>query len=1367
MNWIFTAITDAIAWNVLPSPLFQRLFRQDLLVASMFRNFLLADRILRSLNCTPMSYPSLPSTSNHPLWQAWDLAVETCLHGLMKNNLLNLELPPSTTNAQDENGNYNNNNSNSPEYPQRNNSTAVSPFTNPRDTSLQYKNHGNNFVSANISQPTPSVSSPFFAEQLTGFEIWLEFASRRAHLNDSSQIANKDKFGTESPEQLPVVLQVLLSQVHRVRALVLLKRFLDLGPWAVNLALSVGIFPYVLKLLKSHVDEYKHVLVGIWAKVLAFDPSCQVDLVKDSALDHFIGHLNWGSVQNIQSSRNKKDMFLFNPSSSKIDSNLSAVLKNKDVAEQRAMAAFILSIICQDYPQGKTECLKQNLHRVCSSHLYVLERKSPSGEEIYSELDEESVSGKMQKSEIERELAEETTPPIIRQWLCICLGNLWKDCETTQSEAYKDGVFLRVYSRLDDYDPHVRAAAAYALGCLIENTSVDDSKTKQTSTTQTTSASVVLPPINHYKMGMNSSSLNLNNDMGPPQPMLSLVPPASKANSGEVMNIVGLPWQQQNQNMYNQTGNMTGHPFPGMNSAYSTQHGNSYGSGAQFPSSGILHPHPITPAPARSSIFENTRRLKFDLDTAEKLVEATSDASPVVRYESTLGLGCLVGKYLPAFAAIADEMASLSTQSQKSISSDHGEEDEKVDNDSHSNTESVLNNKSLIEYPSGLNSSMIDRFRNIWVCLRFLQHDDPHPAPSHAANAIVSVVHEYILSIKTKSLSLSHQHPSEGGLLSLSSQRPDSPMNSNTDIHSVISSQESHSPKASHYFRTQSMNVMTGNLALSPRNPQIDHRTSHEVLNRSERFQMRRIDSLPLNPATGNKKSEEPTIHSVNQHNTNNRTTSLGSDFKIEYSLPKSKFFKWKRLDFEGRRNDFSSYANFDDPLSHLGEVNSSRKRRNMFYLTKGTYLSQYFSCLVPKAKNTKGSSNKNNSDLFSTFSRKESIEDENDDGPSALALEMDISDRKKKLQLKLFSVLHNQGADMTTMVNFHPYDPALVVFDGNDGISAWDVSSERSNRVSMFKNENPKGSRMTSTTWINEESNSLLLVASDNGSLKLWDGIIDSSGNISKENPKLATSFFADRNMVPGQRGSGLVTEWQQFTGRLITGGNGDSINCWDMEAEKCTKSFTRNSNACVTTITTAWDKFNLQTGNDTGPHIANGYAGIGPDIIVAGYGNGSMKVFDIRSPSYGSEISTNLDTSETSTRKARRPKLMNYDEHSSWIVDTFFTGYGGRHELVSGCVAGDVKFWDIRCATSLRTLTVQRSPMTALAGHPRIPFLVTGSHAQFLKIFTTDGDAISTIRYHEGLGQRIGPVSCLKFHPHKLLLAVGTTDAMVSLYG
>uniref|UniRef100_A0A8D0VDS1 Regulatory-associated protein of mTOR n=1 Tax=Sus scrofa TaxID=9823 RepID=A0A8D0VDS1_PIG len=254
LNWIFTAITDTIAWNVLPRDLFQKLFRQDLLVASLFRNFLLAERIMRSYNCTPVSSPRLPPTYMHAMWQAWDLAVDICLS----------QLPTI------------------------------------------------------IEEGTAFRHSPFFAEQLTAFQVWLTMG-----------VENRNP-----PEQLPIVLQVLLSQVHRLRALDLLGRFLDLGPWAVSLALSVGIFPYVLKLLQSSARELRPLLVFIWAKILAVDSSCQADLVKDNGHKYFLSVL--------------ADPYM--------------------PAEHRTMTAFILAVIVNSYNTGQA-CLQGNLIAICLEQL--------------------------------------------------------------------------------------------------------------------------------------------------------------------------------------------------------------------------------------------------------------------------------------------------------------------------------------------------------------------------------------------------------------------------------------------------------------------------------------------------------------------------------------------------------------------------------------------------------------------------------------------------------------------------------------------------------------------------------------------------------------------------------------------------------------------------------------------------------------------------------------------------------------------------------------------------------------------------------------------------------------------------------------
>lgn len=70
--------------------------------------------------------------------------------------------------------------------------------------------------------------------------------------------------GRDPPEQLPIVLQVLLSQVHRLRALDLLGRFLDLGPWAVNLVSFSYYFKICLLLLMTQIYIQLYLIMSVF-----------------------------------------------------------------------------------------------------------------------------------------------------------------------------------------------------------------------------------------------------------------------------------------------------------------------------------------------------------------------------------------------------------------------------------------------------------------------------------------------------------------------------------------------------------------------------------------------------------------------------------------------------------------------------------------------------------------------------------------------------------------------------------------------------------------------------------------------------------------------------------------------------------------------------------------------------------------------------------------------------------------------------------------------------------------------------------------------------------------------------------------------
>ncbi|KAF9595649.1 hypothetical protein IFM89_001550 [Coptis chinensis] len=115
---------------------------------------------------------------------------------------------------------------------------------------LPHGMHGSQLPSL-LDEPNAEFQlSPFFTEQLTAFEEWLDH-----------RYENK-----KPPEQLPIrssgsyfmMLLVLYSQCHRFRGLVLLGRFLDMGPWAVDLVRASIVFA-MGTLLDIGSDSFKDV----------------------------------------------------------------------------------------------------------------------------------------------------------------------------------------------------------------------------------------------------------------------------------------------------------------------------------------------------------------------------------------------------------------------------------------------------------------------------------------------------------------------------------------------------------------------------------------------------------------------------------------------------------------------------------------------------------------------------------------------------------------------------------------------------------------------------------------------------------------------------------------------------------------------------------------------------------------------------------------------------------------------------------------------------------------------------------------------------------------------------------------------------
>lgn len=319
-----------------------------------------------------------------------------------------------------------------------------------------------------------------------------------------------------------------------------------------------------------------------------------------------------------------------------------------------------------------------------------------------------------------------------------------------------------------------------------------------------------------------------------------------------------------------------------------------------------------------------------------------------------------------------------------------------------------------------------------------------------------------------------------------------------------------------------------------------------------------------------------------------------------------------------------------------------------------------------------------------------------------------------------------------------------------NTVVSTPGTGSKRTPSPSPIVNyANNNAARITAMSWINESYDSLLMIGSDDGSIKVFKDA-SNSDMLSPEggavpNVTLATSFVALPDVAETSRGSGMVFSFLQHTGNLIVGGNSSSIRVWDLAREQCVRAFATGLDTCTTALAS---QSVYSHGNSSGASPPSG-AGSLLSWTFAGFADGSIGIFDERVGSIGGQVHQVRDSKD-----------------GSWIISAHLRA--DVPEVITGSVKGIVKFWDIRSMRPFKTFEVFKSALTALTVHNSAPIMATGSNAQFIKIITFGGDQLGNIiKYHDGfLGQRIGPVSCLSFHPYKTMLAAGATDSIVSIY-
>lgn len=283
------------------------------------------------------------------------------------------------------------------------------------------------------------------------------------------------------------------------------------------------------------------------------------------------------------------------------------------------------------------------------------------------------------------------------------------------------------------------------------------------------------------------------------------------------------------------------------------------------------------------------------------------------------------------------------------------------------------------------------------------------------------------------------------------------------------------------------------------------------------------------------------------------------------------------------------------------------------------------------------------------------------------------------------------------------------------------------------------------------------------------------------------------------------LALDWQQTTGHLLATGNTDMIRIWDVECEICVLDLPVEGDAPVNSVCSMLEGSVIFTGCGdgvvrifdlradvhqvhqlsrhpapvVGTHVQK-YSSIETCKLISGSLKGDIFIHDLRKlggSTYGKEENRNSfvhfspsqglgnqNTSATSNLSASISSS-SYPSQPSTPSSGSGNNSGGSSLNNTNPLSNNLSSFPSGPTSSFAGFEKSVS-MDALAIHNHAPLIAAGSQKQVVRIADFTGSHVSTLKYHKGfMGHRIGPVSSLAFHPHKLMLAVGSTNPFISV--